>query len=360
MQSTENMQLWATTMQLWATIARAEAEISCQRGKILKLEANLQTMKVHQDALLEASKGADVPQPVRRGRAKRTATAPIAIVGLPASQPLAARAPFRKARGKISKVDLEKNIKEVDSEKLKSTLVDNIPGVIHGSSQDQIQKSSPPTVALNGSESGPNTNLHKDMVGSQQAVNHRLYEEMANVNSRHDSENSPSRPHLPAKESYGQQNMETKEACIASFLKSEANRAKQVVVSGDCSIKGKLMGMSRRDDWSEANGNDLARSDLVRSALLGGLLHEQYNSSSLGTSNAISSEKVVPDWHYAVEDGSGEQVDAIASGQDEEEAEDNVKTTLDAIGGGKTSNYFVLNPEAAISKELTALGRWRV
>lgn len=345
MQSTENMQLWATTMQLWATVARTEAEVSCQRDKILKLEGDLQTMRAHRDALLEASKGRAVPQQAGRGRAKRTAAAPVAIVGLPASQP---SPQVRKARGSLSKVDIPKDIKDHTEAKPINTHVDNIPEVINRFTRDQNEKSSS---GLNRIESGTDANSHKDMVGSQQEINDKICAEMANVNSRHDSQNSL-RPNLLAetvKESYG------KEACIPRFLKTEANKAKQGAISGDCNIKSELTGMSRRDGWSEANGIDGARK-----ALLGGLLHAQYGSDTLGRSNATSSGKVVPDWHYVLEDGSDAEEEAVMSGQDDEAAEEIDETPLDGINGGKMSNYIVLNPATEISKELMTLGRWRV
>ena len=129
-QSTENMQLWAMVAQLSTAVTRSDAEITYQRGKITKLENDLQqalavlNRGVEDHDPLDAMKtNATILQPhtkitmntttiphtkIRRERIKRGgSTGPVAIVCLPAmSQPsLVTKGRPRKARGSLGQVE---------------------------------------------------------------------------------------------------------------------------------------------------------------------------------------------------------------------------------------------------------------
>ncbi|MCO5583984.1 hypothetical protein L7F22_037902 [Adiantum nelumboides] len=92
--------------------------IKVSSGIPQKLEGDMQLMKARQDAMSEALKGRTSSPQTKRLRRKRTATAPVAIPGLPASQPLTQ---VKKARGLIIEGDILKvsdPLSEGRSEKL--------------------------------------------------------------------------------------------------------------------------------------------------------------------------------------------------------------------------------------------------
>lgn len=361
-QSMENAQLWAANMQLWASVARVEAEIACQRGKIHKLEGDMQLMKAHQEALMEASAMAAPPQPARRGRRKKAAPAPSAIAGVPAAQPTRMRAQGRKtatSRVNLSKIDLAKVTKETESEeKEKETTLNHIPGLVDRSIHDQDQKIISLTVGPSSSETGAERNLYRHNVECQPSgsENHRLTGEKDNSDYRHTNQNSPFRHSLPqgiAKDSNCEQNMEMKEAPIVTFLNGAVNVDKQGAVLGDSGFKVESTGISRREDWSGADATATARNAILRARF-----QAHYSPNGMERSPAVNAGKSISRWHYTGEDGSDEQDEVVASGQDDDEADDDDETTLDEVNGEKVGNYMVLDSATAMSKEMSALSRW--
>lgn len=363
--SQKHRRLWEAqsmeNVQLWAIVGRAEAEISCQRAKILKLEGDLQTIKAHQDALMEASVVANAPQSARRGRRKKASPAPVATMGLTFSQPKRSRAQGRKAassRPNANKTEIANDTKEMESEeKDKSTLTYHIPGLVNRTTQDHDQKSSSLTVGLNRNEMGVERNSHKRTVECQGADNDnpRLTGEKDDLDYGQLTQNSPFRTNLPVgagKDKSCEQNMEMKEAPIISFLKSAGNVDKQALISGDSAFKSECTGMMRSNDWSGADG-----SGTPRNIMLGARLQAHYDTVGMERSNEIESGKSMPGWQYPREDGSDEQDEVGASGQDDDEADDDDETTLDDIHSGKVGNYMVLD-STAMSKEMTTLNRW--
>eukprot|EP00250_Pteridium_aquilinum_P012837 c20976_g1_i2 orf=162-1913(+) len=359
-QSTENMQLWATITQLCATVTRAEAEIFCQRGKIMKLEDELQIMKTRQDAMSEALKGT-----TQARRRKRTATAPVAILGLPASQPLPARAQGKKARGSMGESDPLKVRNEHASEvKPEQTALGNTLECTNGSTQDGNGNLTSLTVGLNRSESGTDV-LDKDRVERQHASTDNLCVDIVSIADSRQESQILIRDIVPAetaKETSGLQNVEIKQECIADFLPNETGRLKEGAVSGDCvidmeimkrsevcitengaqreagsadcSMKSELTGLIKKDDWSEGMVIDPAHVSRQ-----GGML---YDNTRLERLNAINSQNVVAIVHSAtIENG-----ELVASEQCNEEAENMNGATLDSFNGG-----IGLNPETSVSKD---------
>lgn len=337
-QSSENMQLWATITQLCATVARAEAEIFCQRGKILKLEDDLQIMKTRQDALSDALKGTTVAPQARRERRKRTAAVPVAILGLPALHSLPARAQVKKARGSMNEAESFKPTSELASEgNCEQRHQNNVLELTNGSTQSGNGNCTSPTVGLNQSET-----MDKDVVDRQHTTTDLSPVDMSNSALRQENQNSI-RGSLPVEMTRETDNLQIKQECITDSVTNLADRskegadfdgekdescvvesnAKQTLYSGDCcrdsemlkrdvvciaenmvqqradavgaSVKSELTVMGKRDNRLE--GVVIAST---ADSIHGGLLS---NNTSLARPNAINSGNAVPDWHHALQNG---------------------------------------------------------
>ncbi|KAI5074580.1 hypothetical protein GOP47_0010541 [Adiantum capillus-veneris] len=237
-QSTENMQLWTTVTRLTASLARAEAEIFCQRRKLSKLEDDLQLMNARQDAMSEALQRQSVSPQRKRVRRKRTATAPVAILGLPASHLLAEKAQVKKARGLISEGDILK-VSYPPSGRSEGTDLDsnlectNI--IMHGASAN-----GPSLIVGLDRKEIPNDAPSNDEVGRDHGGNGNAC--TGDIGATRGSEDGCVRGIIPAemtKETSSSQNAEMKQECGHESTRDMV-RCNEGAASGQRKVEGYL------------------------------------------------------------------------------------------------------------------------
>lgn len=307
----ENMQLWTTTTQLWAAVARSDAEIALQRTKILKLEAELQTMKVHRDGNMAHSDVTAAHQSgSKRGRRKKALPAPsAATVSLPVSDSIAS-ASGKRAKAMPNKMDTPTRM-ELE-EKDKSTL--NMPELVfRPSTDDRDQKSCTLTVNSIRNETISQKHPLRQTLEFQSPTNHSLTGGKDDLAFGHLNHlNSPFKPNNligGRKDSHYEQAL--KESVAVSFLKTAGSLDHHGVMAGEMPYGANINGGSL---CPETNGNLIAKDAIARSQLQAHF-------------NAHNMEKSVPHdlqkpWHYAAEDGSDEQDEGGASVQDDDDGDD--------------------------------------
>lgn len=340
-QSMENMQLWTTTTQLWAAVARSDAEIALQRTKILKLEADLQTIKAHRDGSLPSLEATAAFQSgSKRGRRKKaTPVSVTTVASLPAPVDAnALRAPGRKARSTMDKVDPAIKMKEMElEEREKSTLGNHLPELIYRpiTTDERDQKSCSLNVGSIRNESVPQKHLFRQTLEFQSSTNNPLNivkDDIAFCHLNH--LNSPFKSNtviLGRKDSNFEHT--SKESVAVSFSKNASNLDHQGVATGEMPFGA---AMNAEALYPDTNGTVMVKDAVARSQLQAHF-------------NVHNAEKAIPQslhksWQYAGEDASDEQDEGAASVQDDDDGEDvdeeEDENTLDVMHSGKVSNLW--------------------
>ena len=344
LKSMENMQLWTTTTQLWAAVARADAEISLQRGKIIKLEADVQAMKAHrtESTLVTA------PSITKRSRHKK-ATPTLSSIPTISSIPDRALAPVRKLRANAEKLDLTQRKAPELEEKRKYTIACQAIEEVYRPTMTGTKECSL-LVDTVTNEGGLPKSPQKHMVecqGSSESMLVMTKDELAFSHLDHHLNHfRPSTFHAMGKDNNFNQNLGMKES-IVSFLKSSGNVDPQGVIVGDSSFMA-AMNQQTNSCVRNTNGYD-ARKDNTNatSSLPGGHYNDNNNVEE---SNTIRLQKVIPGWRYMAENGS-EQDDAVAlardddepdEDEDEDEDEDD-EPNIDDMNSKKVGNCTVLD-----------------
>lgn len=339
-QSMENMQLWTTTTQLWAAVARSDAEIALQRTKILKLEADLQMIKAHRDANMpHLEVTAALQSGSKRGRRKKATPAPVTTaVSLTAPDSNALRAPGRKARSIIGKVDPAIKAKELElEEKEKTTLSNHLPELVYRqSTDDRDQKSCSLNVGSLRNESASQKHSFRQTLEFQSSTNNSLTVAKDDIAFGHINHlNSPFKPsNLIAgrKDNNFEQNL--KESVTVSFLKNASNLDHQGVITGDMPFGATINSGGLCPD---SNGNMMVKD----AAVVRSQLQAQFNPHNIEKSIPHSLRK---SWQYTGEDGSDEQDEGGASVQDDDDGDDmddeDDENTLDDMHSEKVSNLW--------------------
>eukprot|EP00249_Psilotum_nudum_P021584 c28161_g1_i2 orf=361-2163(-) len=339
-------------MQLWAALARAESEISCQRNMLAKLEADMQAIKSQQDAAMEASALATaVVQPARRSRRKKSAQGPVAIVGLPAPEPVHLKVQSKKPPG--SRATAAKNNHEKVGKEDKVLLSNHFFISLGKPDLDQGHKD----VAAVESERKADQNLsHVTVHQSTLTDNRGLTRERGK--SEGSCDQIKSAVLVDAGIERGQdRNVVLKESIAGSFPECARLMENRGTVCSQMACGYLKVENTRVNGRGDSSGTSAV--DCVRNSKLETRTDAHYNTGNLERFDSVYSEKAMPGWDRGG-DISEELDEVIASGQeDDEDADDDEDTALEEMSGAKVDSLGLDSASSpAVPKQMMNLSRW--